>query len=171
MESGQIYYKDFIATIAELCRTAMTGCLYFTTENNTPGRFHLKGGKILAIIYSNKKGWDAVTDIPSISSVRYRFDQFGASASTDDSLPSTDMILKTLAPEGVSLDANSQQTANTITQKQRDILEKALIEIIGPVGSILCDDHVKLDLTVKQVFASLSTELSSDEINNLKKLL
>lgn len=171
MDSSQLTYKDFIATIVQLCHSAMSGSVYFTSEQNTSGRVVLNGGIISAISYSNKRGWDAVALIPGIHHVRYRFDEFGAKAPPDDGLPGTDIILKTLAPEGMVLQAKRPASGNAITPKQRQIIENALIEIVGPVGSILCDDHITANTSIEQAFAALATELSPDEINSIKKLL
>lgn len=172
MESGQVVYYDFVKVILEFCQSAASGCVFFTSDMNHSGRVIIKNGVICSVTYAHKRGNDAIALMPSIKAVRFRFDALAVKVSNDAGLPATGVILRNLAPLHDVLEmAASAPPAAGLSAAQKNIIEQALIEVVGPAGSFLCDDHLADASSLEEGLKSIETELTPEENNSFRQIV
>lgn len=162
-------HSDFVTQLRQYCLDNASGCIFITTSDSRSGRIILTEGRITDIVYANNRGGAAIRSITRIKELRYRFSSVQTNIPFDTSLPETDSILSDLlsSSSGNNLaTVHSQATSRTATNNtvsKKDI-EECLIDIIGPMGGILCEDHLyHVDNDVVTAINHITLELSADE--------
>lgn len=161
-------YATFISQLQAYCKNNESGCMFITC-NNRSGRIILKDGLITNLAYAKYHGIDAIKEINSIDNIVYRFARINTNFKPDTSLPDTHSVLSELGvayPE-VSSRSATQHTSN-ISKKE---VEESLIEVIGPMGEFLCEEHLSDARDISVAITNICNELSMGEKESFIKQL
>lgn len=154
-----------------LCRDRRTGTLLVVSSNNQVFQFSLKEGEILALVFQNKHGAEALEVLDSLrhQDVRANASRFaeGHLLSSKAPTPATDYILELLRGGHRGGSARSVQEPNPkslrMTDRTRKILEEELVEFLGPMAVILCDEVWSTAKSLDEALSILSQELSGPD--------
>lgn len=184
MNVNELTYYDFIIKLSGFHKTLESVLVFFKCNNNRAGRIAFDEGNIFLMRYANKKGNDAINNMSVIQSVSCREERLTSNIPGDNDLIGTDSILQQLLAfsdgKNTIIDNNVntqiEQPADSVivsqlSQQEKDLIEKNLIKIIGPMGAFLCKKHVHPVSSLDQAMVGLSTALSDKELNALKQAL
>lgn len=161
-----VNYSDFINQLRQYCLDNVSGCIFITTSDNRSGRIILTEGQITDLGYANNRGGAAIRSITRIKELRYRFSNVQTNIPVDTSLPETNAILSDLLSSSSSSNlgvAHSQPASSSVVLSKKDI-EACLVDIIGPMGGILCEDHLyQADSDIVTAISHIAAELSVAE--------
>ncbi len=172
MTQELVQFSKIVDEIQRLCDRKTTGSLFITTSSNRSAQMMFDSGRIVYIYCSNKRGSDAVQMMSSIDSGKFRF-QEGPVPAQSENLPPTSEILKTLIGFAQGAKADSAPADSTdsgkpsvapvesLTAKQKSVLEDCLAEYIGPMASIICEDHFETAHSVESAMQALQAEIPS----------
>lgn len=160
-------YSDFINQLRQHCLDHASGCIFITTNDSRSGRIILTDGKITDIAYANNRGGTAIRSITRIKELRYRFSNVQTNIPIDTSLPETNTILSDLLSSSTSDNLSTittTQSTNDNTELSKKDIEECLVDIIGPMGGILCEDHLyQVDNDTVTAINHIASELSVNE--------
>jgi len=189
-------WSDLLQELVRMCHERRTGTMFIATNDNRLARIALKDGVISAVEFQRKQGLAAIKMMQTILAGSWRFNDELMLVSGVQSLPSTPGLLKMLAdkPDIDALIAAQDQNTNTIAPspapslaaKQRfsfvdvgellqikEMIATELIEIIGPMGKLVCDEHLA-NLTdrrsVIMAIEKLAAEIDDSELEKKFKL-
>lgn len=164
---------DFVEQLKKYCLSNSDGCVFITSvADNRSGRVILDAGKITDIGYANYRGTVAIHAISGLDKIRYRFSDVQVNFVTDSSLPSTDAILSKLlltSDEPVARKVSPAAGGGGVLNKQ--YIEDCLIDIIGPMGAILCEEHLHGESDTTVAISNIVAELSGEERTQFLKLV
>ncbi|MEM1253534.1 MAG: hypothetical protein AAGI69_13965 [Cyanobacteria bacterium P01_H01_bin.21] len=178
MQSSGFVPVDFLLQkLAQSCREAYTGCLYFVSSENRVGKFALEQGEIVLVRYYLDTDREAIRLIQQLDQVKYRLsDQAISGAEKSKSLPSNAAILKMLGLEEqstvaqseqsqIALPANNQNGATTqkISNETKAKLQEQLILCLGPIASIICQQVFEESDDLMTVVERLVNHISDPE--------
>lgn len=173
-EAVAVSYPEFVAKLSEGYQEQASCCVFFTTSNNAAGRVILENGQIIYLGYANKKGNNAIALMPEIQSLKYRVGQLRVQVPADTSLPSTELILRNLAPAGNADTATSNNVApltSGMTSEEKQAVEETLIDMIGPMADFFIEDHVEGANSLQEAINNIMAELNSEEVDTFKAAL
>ncbi len=162
---AQPQYSHFAVFVSDelqkLCLEKRTGTLSVITAHNWMAQFGLNEGKIVFLSVQNKQGLEGLEILEmlrrqeiKVSTSRFAEGRIAASRST---LPPTDHILGLIvgnsAPE---VDSNSAR----MTDQAKAIVEQELMEFIGPMAMIVCEEVWNAANSLDTALDALSQELS-----------
>lgn len=149
-------FAEIVAELKNVCAAGKTGVMYITSVENRSAQLMLDQGKIVFLYFFNKRGRDALRLMGEIETGRFRF-QEGTSPTLRTELPHTEDILRFLSAASGLLPNDSAGSGNsesgqvkenttstaimTLTVDQKQALEEGLAGYIGPMASIICEDH------------------------------
>lgn len=172
MSDKHISLKEFTLVLHKLCKTQASKIIFFTSNSNNAGRMVVNNGAILSIRFSNKSGQQALDALLKVESVKFRLDESPSGMMPDSDVPSTQDIFSALLSSSddssVGVDVSTQES---LTSEVKNSIEQALIDIIGPMGSVLCKDILQTASNIHQVMGELSKHLSIEDMESLKKNL
>lgn len=188
-------YTHIIEALKKHCAVKDSGTLFITTQANAAVRFVLNSGKIISMAQSRERGIVALDAIRSMQNGRFKFSKEVAySVDGAQQLPTTQELITLLlnvpdnvpvfaepeiqkkAPEvvenitSVSVEnASDPKTSVTISKETvRKVIEFELIEEIGPMGSVVCDEHLESikeyseRSVIEQLIRNIAIEIDSD---------
>ncbi|HLQ27123.1 MAG TPA: hypothetical protein VK138_14760 [Acidiferrobacterales bacterium] len=124
-------YKQLIDQLRRFCGEHKTGTVLIATEDNQLVRVLLEKGNITFLAFGQKQGQDAVPLIREIKTGRIKFSEGHVGSSGKQALPPTREVLQALA--------GTRATPAAALK----IIENELIDVLGPMGSIICAEHLK----------------------------
>ncbi|MFO1372430.1 MAG: hypothetical protein U1F42_08555 [Candidatus Competibacteraceae bacterium] len=142
-----------------------TGTLFAVTANNLIAQISLNQGEIVSLVFQSKQGLEGLAllqqqDIPIKVS---RFVE-GQVLKSQTDLPLTDLILEQL-DDTQSLPAwvmdQSADKALTLTAQAKAVLEQELIEFMGPIAPIICQETWALTNDLETALITLGRELAN----------
>lgn len=164
-------WSELLQEITRMCSERRTGTLFIATNDNRLARIALKDGVIAAVEFQRKQGLAAIKLMQSILAGTWRFNEELMLVSGVQSLPSTPGLLKMLAdkpdpsapptaselnvpqtlpagqvPASSALGGAAKQRFSFVDVSEllqiKEIITGELIAIIGPMGKLVCDDHL-----------------------------
>lgn len=162
-------YQCLIEMVRDYCTQRRTGTVFIVSSDNRMAQVHLESGAIVALLCRGRRGLDAIAHIRDMIAGRLRFDDNFVSAQGAERFD-TD---KTLALLGCAAQpgarpraaacapaaAAAQPAGGAISEQQAAKLEAILIQYIGPMGEIVCADHVAEAGNARALVAALSGEV------------
>lgn len=163
-------YQPFSRLISELERLTKqreTGYLLIATNTNKAGRILLDNGHIVAALYNHQQGEAALGAMQEIEQVRagFRPGQFDAIEEQKLAAP-TAKTLRRLAgylPNEESNAADAKKRIFALTDEHRNTIQSALVDLLGPMGDIICDEIFERYTTLEKVIKMASLEINSPE--------
>lgn len=168
MAQHYLPFSNVVEEIRQLCRKAVSGSLFISTDCNRSAHVIIERGEIIYIYYFNKHGIEALDAMCDIHNARHQF-QEGMLTDQRTPLPHTDEIIKTLA------DITPQQEPDNAilspvfecSDVQKAVLEDCLAEYIGPVAGFICEDTLTSVLSLEAALEKLAAEIPDDEESRL----
>ena len=151
-----VTFGQVAAVLRQLSKERRVGTLFITTADNKSASISLLGGEIVGVSFRVLRGRDALLLIRNIGLSRCTFHD-GKVPDTDPDLPPTHEILAMFGtPEPVSPQQAQQQPPpppppppaarpagpGPEVRKIQQILEKELVEFLGPMAKVICREHV-----------------------------
>lgn len=177
MEPVVATYHEFITQLELYCQERQTGCVFFTSNEKRPGRIMLDSGNIVNIGYANYRSAKAITAMAKVTRVKYRFDSIIRNMVTDRSLPGTVVILRHLFESDEAIPVDSPDNGilsvneNLLTAEKSQIIESCLVDLIGPMGTIICEDHLFRTTDANEAINHISEELDAAEREQFLQIL
>jgi hypothetical protein len=167
MAQPQPHHADFAKFASEelykLCLDRRTGTLYIVTITSLLAQFGLSNGEITFLSVQNKHGLEA---LEALEALLKQGASVGTSRFADGHVPSFKMALP---PTGQILDLLGKRVgpspreadprSGRMTEQTKKIVEEELVELIGPIAVILCDDAWSSAASLDTVLEALSREL------------
>lgn len=170
MSDEYISRKEFTVALHKLCKARESKIVFFTSNLNNAGRVVIDNGKIISIRFFNKSGQQALDAVLEIEGVKFRFDEMPSGMMPDSDVPSTQDVFSMLLSSSDDPSADIDASAGMqLSQSVKNDIENHLIDIIGPMGSVLCQDILQTATNIHQVMGELSQHLSAEDLNALKK--
>lgn len=132
-------------------------------------------GSIVFLYYFNKRGQDALKLMPEIVSGRYRFQEGTVPAMRSELLLTEDILRYLSAPAGDGAvteeepktaaeppGGSAEAQAAGLTSQQRQILEEGLAIHIGPMASLICEDHLRDGIDPRSAVELLAAEIPAE---------
>lgn len=176
MSSEQSYnsLQALVGELASLCKEGASGTVFIATDDNRLVRMTLDGGEIRFISFQNKRGAAALNLMPQIKQGRLRFEEGVISGTPSADLPPTADTLRFLAnpassaaPSSPAATAATNRGSSAITDKDRAVIETVLADYIGPMASIVCDEHLSgaqdLQTALKKLAAEIQDPLQAEK--------
>ena len=149
--------------LQKLCAEQRTGTFLVVTSNSQLAQFGLKKGEIVALIFQNKHGLEA---LEVLESLRYQDVRANTSRFTDGHLPSskvlvppTDYILELLRGKPARSPSGADPKSVRMTDRAKAIVEEELVEFIGPMAVIVCEEVWNSVSSLDTALDALSREL------------
>ena len=138
--------------------------MYIATDANQSAQLVLNNGEISYIYFFNKRGDEALRLIPEIKMGRVRFSEGGA-PELNCELPDTEEILRYLsAVAGLGPAVESRTySGGMLNEDQKKALEEGLALFIGPMATIICEEHLADEQDLATAIDKLAQEIPSDE--------
>ncbi len=174
LESQLFSYRELINEIISHFDKKTSGSLFLFAKDNMLIRIILDQGRIIAMACGNNRGMDVIPKIQSITSCRLRV-SMNKTLKEGDALPSTQDIINQLQSKSELNPSNANGPIKNITSDQIEralnIIESELIEFLGPMGSIVWEEHMEEmgKLVSADGFESLINQLA-EEIGNTEKI-
>jgi hypothetical protein len=146
MSSGEpLTYKQLIDQLRRFCGEHRTGTVLIATEDNQLARILLEKGNITFMAFGQHQGQDAIPLIQEIETGRIKFSEGHVGSYNKQVLSPTREVLQALA---------GTRATPAVALK---IIENELIDILGPMGSLICAEHLKKagDLTQASALTDL----------------
>ncbi len=176
MTEGNIPFHQIVTEAGKLCRQRSTGTLFITTKANKSAQIVLDKGEIIYILFSGKRGLDALTLMSTIDGGRYRF-QEGGVMPPRMALPPSEAILDALgrgaavAPPSRGSGVKSGDSAG-LSGEQKEVLQSCLAECIGPMAMLICEDYFESKRIFAEVVDALAAEIPSpDQAKKFRELV
>jgi hypothetical protein len=154
---------QLVTELATLCREGSTGTVFIATDDNRLARLSLNAGEIELISFHNKRGAEALALIPNIHAGRLRFDEGHKTATGTGGLPPTADILEFLsnspAPDTEIAPSAGRATHQHLTADDRRMIEDTLAEFIGPMASIVCEEHLDQATDLESALSKLAADI------------
>jgi len=158
VEQAPLSYSRLMAELGALCAADRTGTMFIATTDNHAARIGLRQGRIVALVFRNQRGLDALDHIRKITAGRWSFSDAVMDRGELADLPDTALLLGLLTgeeppllpPTAVSALAESPRppapavppaTMSPLLAKARRTIEAELTEFAGPIAPLLCRPH------------------------------
>lgn len=147
----------------KLCRDRRTGTLYIVTTSSLLAQFGLSNGEITFLSVQNKQGLEALEALELLlkQDVRVGTSRFanGHLPASRLALPPTDHILEQLDGKPARSPGGADPRSGRMTEQAKMIVEQELVEFVGPIAAILCDEVWNSAGSLDAVLEALSQEL------------
>lgn len=187
-ESQLLPYATIIETLEQHCAARHSGTLFITSQSNASIRFILIDGRIVSMAQRRELGLEALDSIKQMQSGRLRFTP-GLMYSPDGQqhLPNTaELIELLLDPDDSTYESSNSSDPVTLFEISEDnlvpaagtidkrtvrmVVEFQLTEIVGPMASIICDEHFASagnylhQIEIVLLLKSISAEIGDDNL-------
>jgi hypothetical protein len=138
-----LYFAQFVKDeLHKLCQEKRTGTLFIASVDNRLVQFGLDQGQIVFVSWQNKRGLEALLLLQE-QNFKVSVTRFveGQSPVNRLELPPTDQILQQLEGGVGRLPATGDPASRrTLSDKAKTVLEQELVEFIGPMAAIICEE-------------------------------
>lgn len=162
----QPQHADFAEFASEelykLCLDRRTGTLYIVTATSLLAQFGLINGDITFLSVQNKHGLEALEALEALlkqaASVGTSRFADGHVPSFKMALPPTSQILDLLSKKPVPSPREADPRSGRMTEQTKRIVEDELVELVGPIAVLLCEEAWSSAGSLDTVLAALSQE-------------
>lgn len=132
-DNSPLNHDQLVDTLQDLCQQKKSGTVLVATHDNNLARILLEDGRIVSIVFGQKRDNDAIPLVREITNCRVKFSENVVGSHEGANLPATSTILRMLGGS-----ANAPGGAGTSAiGTPLDIIEHELIEILGPMASLI----------------------------------
>lgn len=141
-QSAPLTDAQLIEELRRVCVEKRTGKMLIATQDNQLARISFRDGEIVSISYRLKNGREAIPLLKEIKQARVKFSTGKAGGDpAAEPLPPTVEIMRLLSGDKPA----PAPAAGTVTMDQvpaaLKIIEAELIEVLGPLASIVWTEH------------------------------
>jgi hypothetical protein len=155
-------YRQLIAEVRRLCAQRQTGWLFITTSDNHSVRFGFQNGAIVALMFRNKTGLEALAAIQRVLKGSLSFSSEPPNPKPQAALPPTPELLALLQSAATDhpdeADTGPGPFDETLA-RSRPIIEAELVEYLGPMARLVIDEHIPTATNLTGLVDSLAREL------------
>jgi len=175
MSQENTLFVEIVAELRRICAAGRSGTMYLTSQLNRSAQIVIDQGNIVYLYYFNRRGREALQAMPEIVSGRHRFQESSVPSLKMEDL-STEEILRYLSvaagevtyvgdevQPGIGGINGDAYTTMELTEEQRRILEESLTFYIGPMASILCEDHLCEAVDPRSAVERLAREIPAED--------
>ncbi len=159
--------KDIVDEIGRLHRSRVTGTLFVATGENKSAQILFEDGEITSIYFFNRHGREALEKMSTIKVGRYRFQEGFTPVRKRVDLPNTAVIIEKLeklcGEESSVKTVQSPGSGGEISEEEKSVLEKCLVEYIGPMAAIVCEDYFHGEMELQEIVEKLALEIPSPQ--------
>ncbi len=135
-DHSPLNYGQLVDTLRNFCQEKKSGTMLVATHDNNLARILLDDGKIVSVVFGQKRDSDAIAMVREITSCRVKFSDSVVGSHKSANLPATGTILRMLggganAPGGVG---------TTAIEASLEIIEQELVDVLGPMASLIWDE-------------------------------
>lgn len=156
--------KAVVEELSRLCKQQRTGTFLVLTAKHQMAQFGLRQGEIVALSFQNKECVEALDLLQKVEG-SIRMARFIDGQPTDEcpNLPPTEALLKILAGVSRTQPVAPLKTVVKIDLPDgtRKILEEELVEFMGPMGLILCEELWETGPSLHTAIETLSREIAN----------
>ena len=137
-----LYFAQFVkGELHKLCQEKRTGTLFIASVDNRLVQFGLDQGQIVFVSCQNKRGPEALLLLQE-QNFKVSVTRFveGQSPVNRLELPPTDQILRQLEGGLGRSSATVGSGPRGLSDKAKAVLEQELVEFIGPMAAIICEE-------------------------------
>ena len=175
-QQDMIPFRRIVEMVREFCTQRRTGTVFIVSDDNRMAQVHLESGNIVALLCRGRRGQEALAGMRTMQAARLRFDDNYLTADSAEhfntnevlaaltgGVPARSRAVERVAPPAakpVPVKAAPVQTGpGTVSPAQAAILERILVQYIGPMGEIVCADHVAQAGNLKALIELLAEEV------------
>jgi hypothetical protein len=144
-DESLLSYRQLLDELGQLCAAQKSGTVLIATADNVLVRVLLERGQIISLSVGTKCGVDAVPLVRTIKAGRLRFSAGTTTGAREtEALPPTDNLLALLAGAAGPADAARKTPATAAAAGSAVFaqLEAALVEYLGPMGSLIWQEQL-----------------------------
>ncbi len=156
-------YRQLIGEVRRLCAQRQTGWVFITTSDNHSVRFGLQNGTIVAIMFRNQTGLEALAAIQRVHKGSLRFSSGIPLPTPQAGLPPTHEVLALLQSAATDHPDEADTGPGPLDEalaRSRAVIEKELIEYLGPMARLVLDEHVAAATNLTELIDSLAREIN-----------
>jgi hypothetical protein len=177
-----IPFRRIVEMVREFCTQRRTGTVFIVSDDNRMAQVHLESGNIVALLCRGRRGQEALAGMRTMQAGRLRFDDNYLTADSAEHFNTCDVLealtggvparsraverLQPAAPRPAPVPvqaAPAQGGPGTVTPAQAAMLERILVQYIGPMGEIVCADHVAQAGNLKALIELLAEEVPDED--------
>lgn len=168
MSDGYVSLKEFTVSLHDLCKAKKSKMVFFTSDLNRAGRIVVDNGNIVSMRFFNKSGQQALNAMLDIGRLKFRVDDTAPGIMSELDTPASQDIFSQLLSAGQNVSSIDESTQSQLTEEMKKDIEKKLVNIIGPMGSLLCKDVLQTATSVNQIIDEMSKHLSIEDMETFK---
>ena len=176
--SHWIVYEDFVEQLRGYHQAGYSGLITGVSDQGHSFQIGYDRGRIVLLNYRIKKGTAALKLITQIERARISEHATSDFSGSDSELPDTSNILTLLTAAQRDDDTDhtditavpemppsaTTSTARSIDRKLREAIESAAIHHFGPIGAIICAEHIEDSSgDVRQIMLLIAQEVGASE--------
>jgi hypothetical protein len=168
-QQDMIPFRRIVEMVREFCTQRRTGTVFIVSDDNRMAQVHLDGGSIVALLFRGRRGQEALAGMRTMQAARLRFDDSYLTADDTERFNTNEVLeflsggvpARSRAVERVAAApaAPPQAGPGAVTPAQAATLERILVQYIGPMGEIVCADHVAQAGNLKALITVLADEV------------
>lgn len=158
-------FSELVDEIEALCKARETGYIFITSDKKRSGRILLQNGHIISARYANKQGEQAILIMQGIVRGKVNFHEGHFHENEEVSIgTSTPLLIKTLRGLAQTSEAPADETdkAVELTVEEKEAIEDALVEVLGPMAPLICDEILEDAPNLEAAIEAASLEVNSD---------
>jgi hypothetical protein len=156
-------YRQLIGEVRRLCAQRQTGWVFITTSDNHSVRFGLQNGVIIAIVFRNQTGLEALASIQRVLKGSLSFSSGLPNPKPQADLPPTHELLALLQSAATDHPDEPDPGPGPLDEalaRSRAAIEAELIEYLGPMARLVIDEHVAAATNLNDLIDSLAREIN-----------
>lgn len=135
-DNSLLSYDQMVGTLRNFCQQKKSGTMLVATHDNNLARILLDDGKIVSVVFGQKRDSDAIAMLREITNCRVKFSDNVVGSHTSANLPATGTILRML---GGGADAPGE-AGKTSIRSPLEIIEHELVDVLGPMASLIWEE-------------------------------
>jgi hypothetical protein len=168
--------SDLTSELQRIRDNQLTGIVFIASGDNRSAQISFLDGVMVFAQCQGQKGRKAIELIAQMAQVRFRF-QKGPIPASRVEMPSADEVIacmhkvkKTDAPHAFDIEKYGfkqtiKQTSDGggISLQERSVIQEVLVECIGPMAMILCEDFLEKTKTVEEAIEAIANEIPAQQ--------
>lgn len=135
-------YAELMRALKSLCREASSGTMFIATPDNQFARIALRDGNVVSLSFRTKHGTEALPLIRGIRAGRFKFSAGQVAVDDNAALAGNGAdVLRVLLGDQAHSGPARAIPADRMVQIPR-IAERVLAEFLGPIASVVCEEHL-----------------------------
>lgn len=160
-QSRSSTFARFVADeLYKLCEQKRTGTFLAVTVDNRLTQFGLRQGEIVSLSFQHKQGTEALNLLQRQEGEVGVFRFMEHLPATQQDLPPTDLILDQLLGKSDPVSGLvDPRSVRMLSEQTKTVLQEELIEFIGPMAVIVCEEVWSTAKGLEAALDALSREL------------